>query len=153
MKTMLWYGVLAAMTAAYLIAMWGVHSARRQDVPHHSRRMMIACTMVGLWLIGYVAKQVLFGREQFGGTIQQYWRWYVPTLALHTILATVTIGMGVYNLSLGLTRLRQGTGIGAMVAGVSRHRFLGKLLVWTFTGTLLTAYMVFLMLFRWFPPT
>ncbi len=116
--------------------------------------MMIACTMVGLWLIGYVAKQALFGREQFGGTTQQYWRWYVPTLALHTILATVTIGLGVYNLALGLTRLRQGTGIGAMVAGVSRHRFLGKPLVWTFTGTLLTAYyMVFLMLFRWFPAT
>lgn len=114
MKTMLWHGVLAAMTAAYLIAMWGVRSARRQDVPHRSCRMIIACTMVGLWLIGYVARQVLFGREQFGGTIQQYWRWYVPTLALHTILATVTIGLGVHDLSLGLTRLRQGTWIGAM---------------------------------------
>ncbi len=37
MKTMLWYGVLAAMTAAYLMAMWGVRSARRQDIPHYSR--------------------------------------------------------------------------------------------------------------------
>lgn len=107
----------------------------------------------GLWLIGHVAKQGLSGREQFGGTIQQYWRWYVPTLALHTILATVTMGLGVYTLSLGLTRLRQGTGIGAAVAGVFRHRFLGKFLVWDFTGTLLTACMVVLMLFRRFPST
>lgn len=59
---------------------------------------------------------------------------------------------GVYNLFLGLTRLRQATGIDAMVVEVPSP-LRGKLLVWAFTGTLLTAYTVFLMLFRWFPST
>ena len=81
---------------------------------------------MGLWLVGYVTKQVLFGRERFGGSPQQYWQWYVPVLSLHTVLASVTIGLGAYNLYIGLTRLRQGIGVGAMVAGVSRHRLLGR---------------------------
>jgi hypothetical protein len=57
----------------------------------------------------------------------------------------------MYNLSIGLTRLRQGIEVGAMAAGVSRHRLLGNLLIGTFTGTLLTAYIMYLMLFQWFP--
>jgi uncharacterized membrane protein len=36
-----------------------------------------------------------------------------------------------------------------MSAGVSLHRRLGKLLVWTFSGTMVTAYLVYLMLFVW----
>ena len=55
------------------------------------------------------------------------------------------------NLYSGLTRLRNGTGVGAMVAGVSRHRLLGTILIWTFSGTMVTAYLVYLMLFVWFP--
>ena len=150
-KTMLWYGVLVSITGAYLTALSGVRSAKQHDVPHHSRRMIIACTIVGIWLIAYVCKQVVFGREVFGGTAQQYWVLYVPLLTIHVLLALTTIGLGSFNLYTGLTRLRMGTGVGAMVAGVSRHRLLGKILVGTFSGTLVTAYGVYLMLFVWFP--
>ena len=150
-KTFLWYGVLISITGAYLIALSGVRSAKKHDVSHHSRRMIIACTVVGIWLVAYVSKQVLFGREEFGGTADQYWILYVPLLTIHVLLALTTIGLGSFNLYTGLTRLRMGTGVGAMVAGVSRHRVLGKVLVGTFSGTLVTAYGVYLMLFVWFP--
>ena len=66
------------------------------------------------------------------------------------LLAMTTIGLGSFNLYTGLTRLRMGTGMGAMVSGVSRHRFLGTILVWTFSGTMVTAYGVYLSLFVWF---
>jgi hypothetical protein len=38
-----------------------------------------------------------------------------------------------------------------MVAGMTNHRLMGRLLVWTFSGTMATAYLVYLMLFQWFP--
>ena len=151
LKPILWYGVLLSITGAYLTALSGVQSARQHDVAHHSRRMIIACTIVGIWLVAYISKQVLFGREKFGGTPDQYWMQYLPLLSVHILFALTTIGLGTFNLYTGLTRLQTGPGVGAMITGVSRHRFLGKLLIWTFSGTLVTAYGVYLMLFVWFP--
>jgi uncharacterized membrane protein YozB (DUF420 family) len=150
-KTILWYGVLGSITTAYLVAMAGVRSAQHRDVVHHSRRMIIACTIVGIWLVAYVTKQVLFGRERFGGTTEQYWSLYVPIFSVHMSLAVTTIALGGYNLYTGLTRLRQGIGVGAMVSGVSQHRRMGKILLWSFSGTMVTAYWVYLMLFAWYP--
>lgn len=150
-KTMIWYGILGSVTMAYLIALAGVRSAKQHDVTYHSRRMIMACTIVGIWLVAYVMKQVVFGREVFGGTEQQYWQYYVPVFSIHMLLAVTTIGIGVYNLYTGLTRLRFGIGVGAMTAGVHRHRLLGKFLVGTFSGTMITAYCVYLLLFVWYP--
>jgi uncharacterized membrane protein YozB (DUF420 family) len=87
-----------------------------------------SCGLVGLWLVAYVTKQLLFGRDQFGGTLEQYWSMYVPILTLHTSLAMATIGLGATNMVIGLRRFRNGTGIEAMVGGVSRHRHLGHMM-------------------------
>ena len=144
---LIWYGVLASMTIAYAMALLGVRAAKQHDVFHHSKWMIAACSLVGLWLMGYVTKQLIFGRDQFGGTPDEYWSLYVPLLGIHTTLAITTIGLGLTNLYTGLSRFRYGTGVGAMVAGVNRHRVLGRWLVGTFSGTILTAYVVYLMLF------
>ena len=151
MHDLIWYGVLVSMTIAYFMALLGVRAAKHHDVGHHSQWMIAACSLVGLWLVGYLTKQVLFGRDQFGGTEEEYWQYYIPLLLVHTSLAMMTIGLGVSNLYSGLSRLRNGIGVGAMVAGVSRHRLVGKVLIGTFTGTIVTAYIVYLMLFQWFP--
>ena len=150
LKTVVWYGVLLSITTAYLVALAGARSARHHEVSAHARQMIRAGTIVGIWLIAYVTKQLLFGRERFGGTEVQYWSLYVPVFSAHMLLAVATIGVGAYNLYQGLTRLRYGS-VGAMASGMSLHRRLGKFLVWSFTGTMLTAYLVYLMLFVWFP--
>lgn len=149
LKTFLWYAVLTSITGAYLVALAGVRAAKGHDVPHHSRRMIIACTIVGIWLVAYVLKQSLFGREAFGGTVEQYWSLYVSMFATHMLLAVATIGLGIYNLYMGIHKLRYGS-VGAMAAGMTTHRKLGHLLLWTFSGTLVTAYVVYLMLFVWY---
>ena len=100
--------------------------------------MLIACTIVGIWLVAYVLKQVVFGRERFGGSPQEYWTLYVPLFITHMVLAVTTIGLGALNVYTGMKRLRFGT-VGAMAAGVSLHRRLGMVWVWTFSGTMLTA--------------
>ncbi len=148
-KTLLWYGVLGSLTGAYFVALAGARAAHHHEVAHHSRRMIIACTIVLIWLVAYVTKQVVFGRERFGGSDQDYWRWYAPVFAAHMALALATIGLGAYNLYTGLRRLRYGS-VGAMAAGITRHRQLGKLMIWTFSGTMVTAYVVYLLLFIWF---
>ncbi len=149
LKTILWYLVLFSMTAAYLIVLAGVRSARSHDVSHHSHRMMVGCTITGIWLVVYILKQLLFGREFFRGSDGQYWSLYVPVFAVHTTFAVATIGLGTYNLYMGLHRLRYGS-VGAMAAGMITHRRIGTALVWTFSGTMVTAYLVYLMLFVWF---
>jgi hypothetical protein len=65
------------------------------------------------------------------------------------LFAITTIGLGAYNLYMGLHRLRYGS-VGAMVAGLVAHRRMGHLLIWSFGGTMVTAYVVYLMLFVWF---
>lgn len=149
LKSILWYAVLSSITGAYFVALAGVRAAKAHDVSHHSRRMIIACTVVGIWLVAYVMKQVLFGREQFGGTAEQYWTIYMPVFATHMLLAVTTIALGSYNLYMGLHRLRYGS-VGAMAAGMTTHRRLGHLLIWTFSGTIATAYLVYMMIFVWY---
>lgn len=153
MKAVLWYAVVAAISAAYVVALAGVRAAKRHDLGPHSRRMVAASVIVGFWLVAYVTKQVLFGRERFGGTEWQYWSLYVPVFFLHMVCAILTVALGAYNLHMGSTRLRMGTGVGAMIAGVSRHRRVGWWTGWSFSGTMATAYLVYLMLFVWFPAT
>lgn len=58
--------------------------------------MIVACTIVWIWLVAYVLKQVLFGRERFGGLDAHYWSLYLP-------LAVTTIRLGGYNLYMGFT--------------------------------------------------
>ena len=81
----------------------------------------------------------------------QYWRLYVPIFSFHMMCAVSTIGLGVYNLYMGLTRLRQGTGMGAMVAGVSSPSSTRALVGMDVFRHDTTAYLVYLMLFVWFP--
>ena len=150
-EDILWGMVLIGMTVAYGMTLIGVGAAKRHDVTAHKKWMTISCTLVGIWLIAYVTKQLIFGRDRFGGSAEDYWSLYVPLLVVHTGLAIATISLGGTNMTIGLRRLRHGIGAGAMVAGVSRHRLLGHIMQWTFGGTLLTAYFVYAMLFYWFP--
>ena len=104
---------------------YGVRSAKQPEVSHHSRRMIVACTIVGIWLVAYVLKQVLFGRDRFGGPDRHYWSLYVPLFSVHMALAVTTISLGGYNLYMGLHRIRNGS-VGAMPSRLSRHRRLGS---------------------------
>ena len=112
--------------------------------------LLTASVMVGLWLLAYVTKQVVFGREHFAGTPAQYWTLYVPVFASHMLSACITLALGAYNLYTGLTKLKMGPGVGAMRAGVLMHRRLGRWIVWSFSSTMVTAYLIYLMLFVWF---
>ncbi|MEC4680200.1 MAG: hypothetical protein VST67_05805 [Nitrospirota bacterium] len=58
--------------------------------------------------------------------MEDYWSLYVSLLVMHTGLTIATISLGGTDMVIGLRRPRHGIGAGAMVAGVSLHRRLGK---------------------------
>ena len=91
-KPLLWYLVLSSLTVAYLVVLAGVKAAKSHDVTHHSHRMIVGCTIVGIWLVAYVLKQILFGRESFQGPERAYWSIYVPIFVTHMLLAITTSG-------------------------------------------------------------
>lgn len=75
----------------------------------------------------------------------------MPVLLVHSGLAMTTIGMGTTNMMDEDRKLRNGTGVGTMVGGVCRHRRLERMLQLIIAGILMTAYVVYGMLFYWFP--
>ena len=81
---LLWGVVLVGMTVAYGMTLIGVRAAKQHDVTTHRKWMTIACSLVGIWLVAYVGKQLVFGRDRFGGSIEDYWSMYVPLLIVHT---------------------------------------------------------------------
>ena len=80
LKTILWYLVLTSLTVAYLVVLAGVRAAKSHDVSHHSHRMIVGCTIVGIWLVAYVLKQSLFGRDSLNGPETDYWSIYIHML-------------------------------------------------------------------------
>jgi uncharacterized membrane protein YozB (DUF420 family) len=83
LKSLLWYGVLTSITAAYLVAMAVVRSAQQHEVSHYARHMIVACAIVWIRLVAYVVKQILFGHEQFGGPGRNYGSLYAPSFSVH----------------------------------------------------------------------
>lgn len=90
----------------------------------------------------------LSGVTGLGETVEQYWSLWMPIFLVHSGLAMATIGLGFTTMMDGDGKLRNGTGVGAMVGGVCRHRRLERMLQLIMAGILLTVYGL---LFYWFP--
>ncbi len=147
-KALWWLAPVAALTVAYGCVLFGARAAARRDSRTHRRAMQTAAVLVGLWLVAYVVKQAVFGVEHFEGSdVAARWL-YRPILTLHMALAVATVALGGANLYLGLVCIKGG-GAGAESAHLARHRRLGRALLWTFTGTMVTAYAVYALLFLW----
>lgn len=146
----IWYGIVGTITLAFGFSLWGLREARRHGVNRHVVWMTMTAGIVCVWLLGYVAKQIIFGREQFGGPNDIYYQVYLPIFLFHTLCAFVTISLWGYNLFQGVQYLRQRirntTGVPGKI-----HRLAGRAAVMSFGATVLTSYLVYLMLFVWYP--
>jgi hypothetical protein len=63
-KILFWTGALALMGAVVGFAAAGVSRRRRGDIPGHRRAMLTASALVGLFVLSYLVKLALLGREQ-----------------------------------------------------------------------------------------
>lgn len=62
MKTVLWPSGLVGITVTYLLTLKDMGTAHRHHVTRHSRFVISACTIVGLWLVAYVSEQLVFNQ-------------------------------------------------------------------------------------------
>ncbi len=64
MKTAYWTGALINMVVIVGLLYAGARAIRRRQVRRHKRFMLSAASLVGLFLVSYVAKLLFLGREQ-----------------------------------------------------------------------------------------
>jgi hypothetical protein len=65
-KLLYWTGALVDLALVVGFAVSGVRARRRGDVPRHRRQMLVGAALVGLFLVSYLVKLLVLGREDMG---------------------------------------------------------------------------------------
>ena len=82
-----WTFALLDLAAVVGFAAAGVAALRRGDVPRHQRRMLTAAALVGLFLLSYLAKLALIGREDLASwEPASIWMLRIHELCVFTML-------------------------------------------------------------------
>jgi putative membrane protein len=91
-------------TAAVVTIALGVRFIRRGEVRRHRAMMLTSVVLFVVFLVLYLYKVVLQGPADFPGPATVYQYVYLPTLAIHILLAVVCIPLLYYVLLLAVTR-------------------------------------------------
>ncbi|KAB1198754.1 MULTISPECIES: DUF420 domain-containing protein [Haloferax] len=95
----------AAISAVAIVTILaGVRFVRRGEIQKHQRMMLASFGLFATFLVLYLYKLVVKGTETFPGPESIYQFVYLPTLAIHILLAIVCIPLVYYVLLLALTR-------------------------------------------------
>ncbi len=107
-KLIFWTLALANLAAVAALAGGGVWYRRRGDVKRHARNMIGAVSLVGLFLVAYVAKVQLLGHEDLTAwsPLQRWTLWIHEACVFTMLIAGATAGQR----ALRLRRTRNATG-------------------------------------------
>jgi putative membrane protein len=94
----------AISTVAIATILLGVRFVRRGDVRRHRAMMLASFGLFAAFLVLYLYRIALRGPAEFPGPETVYTLVYLPTLAVHILLAIVCIPLLFYALLLALTR-------------------------------------------------
>jgi putative membrane protein len=94
----------ALSTVAIVTILLGVRFIRRDDVRRHRAMMLVSLGLFLAFLALYLYRLVLEGTAEFPGPDTVYQFVYLPTLAIHILLAIVCIPLLYYALLVALTR-------------------------------------------------
>jgi putative membrane protein len=94
----------AVSTVAIVTIVAGVLAARRGDYERHRRLMLVSLGLFAAFLVLYLYKVVVEGPAPFPGPDALYRTVYLPTLAVHILLAVVCIPLLYYVALLAVTR-------------------------------------------------
>jgi uncharacterized membrane protein YozB (DUF420 family) len=127
-KVAYWTLAFANMTAIAALAVAGVRSARRGELARHARAMRAAALLVALFLLSYVAKLALLGRE----ALDAWSPAALGVLRFHELCVLVMLLAGSLALGLG-TRFRATRAVSGSAADppapprrVRVHRLAGR---------------------------
>ncbi len=96
-KLAYWTAALANMLAIVALAIVAVRRIRRREIAGHRRLMLSAAALVALFLVSYLAKVSLLGREQ----LELWDPRYVWTLRFHEACVAILVLAGSRALWLG----------------------------------------------------
>ena len=87
-----WTFALLDLCAVVGFAAAGVVALRRGDVTRHRRRMLTAASLVGLFLLSYLGKLALLGREHLASwEMESVWMLRIHELGVFTMLVAGAI--------------------------------------------------------------
>ena len=153
-KADFWWDVtLTSETIVVAAFVMGWLYARRHQGLKHQKAMLIATVLVTGWLAMYVAQQIIAGLSGFDGPEGVKLFVYVPTIIFHSLVSTLAIILSGYQIYSGFKWSRQEGGEKVLAgAGASRHRKLGKVTLLSYLMSVITAYMIYFMLFVIYAP-
>ena len=146
---MFWSGALVNLGVIVFCTLTGVQRIRAKDVVGHRRRMLIAMSLVGAFLVAYVLKVAMLGRED-----KTDWATLdFVILYTHEFFVTAMLAGSAVALYRA-AKFRAGLGPNLRLPpdenplqGVERHKRAGRVAVWTSLLGFLTAIGVLLVMF------
>jgi putative membrane protein len=153
-KADFWWDVtLTTETIVVVAFIMAWRYAKRGQGLKHQKGMLTATVMVVGWLFMYVAQQVIAGVSGFDGPEGVKLFIYMPTIIFHSLLSTLAILLSFYQIYGGFkwSKLEGGDKV-LSGAGAARHRKLGKVTLLSYLMSVITAYMIYIMLFVIYAP-
>ncbi len=153
-KADFWWDVtLTSETIVVIVFVLGWLYGRRGQGMKHQKTMLIATVLVTGWLAMYVAQQIIAGLSGFDGPEGVKLFVYVPTIIFHSLVSTLAIILSGYQIYSGFKWSKiAGAERVLSGAGASRHRKLGKVTLLSYLMSVITAYMIYFMLFVIYSP-
>ncbi|MFQ5507897.1 MAG: DUF420 domain-containing protein [Leptospirillia bacterium] len=153
-KADFWWDVtLTTETIVVVAFVMGWLYGRRHQGVKHQKTMLIATVMVTAWLAMYVAQQIIAGLSGFDGPEGVKLFVYVPTIIFHSLVSTLAILLSGFQIYGGFKWSRFEGGDKVLHGkGANRHRKLGKVTLLSYLMSVITAYMIYFMLFVIYAP-
>lgn len=153
-KADFWWDVtLSTETIVVVAFVMGWRFARRHQGHKHQKAMLVATVLVIAWLAMYVAQQMIAGLSGFDGPEMVKYVVYLPTIIFHSLVSTLAVLLSGYQIYSGFRWSRVQGGDKVLAGrGATRHRRLGKVTLLSYLMSIVTAYMIYFMLFVLYAP-
>ncbi|MBI5136014.1 MAG: DUF420 domain-containing protein [Nitrospirae bacterium] len=148
-----WDVTLTSETIVVIAFVMGWRYARQHQGFKHQKAMLAATVLVTGWLCMYVAQQIIAGLSGFDGPEGVKLFVYVPTIIFHSLVSTLAILLSGYQIYGGFKWSRMDGAERVLYgAGAPRHRKLGMVTLLSYLMSVVTAYMIYFMLFVLYAP-
>ncbi len=152
-KADFWWDVtVTSETFVMLSLILGYYYARRHQGLRHQYTMVIGSILVLGWLLMYFAQQAIAGITGFGGPDKVRYLIYIPLIIFHSLVSTAAVILAVFQLYNGFKTSRLIQGERVLVHKPHIHRRMGIVTLICFFFSVVTAYLIYVMLFILYEP-
>ncbi|MDH5525969.1 MAG: DUF420 domain-containing protein [Nitrospirota bacterium] len=119
----------------------------------HQKAMLVATVLVTAWLAMYFTQQAIAGLSGFDGPESIKYGLYLPTIIFHSLVSTLAIVLSGVQIWSGFRWSRMERGEKVLTGkGAGRHRRMGKVTLLSYLLSVITAYMIYFLLFVIYAP-